>query len=293
MCNIKRHHSPSSVESIVIEAGLCQLLGGDWRGANLSLLLTLSLFAVADAAATASLTSFSFLLFSALGLDDCFGDLLSDLMLLFLLRCKLLLELNLSLSCSSESLSFFLSLSDGNASCDSNFLHPYPSGNNDCALPLLHSFLPDQDHSAVGCLPLFDQPLLLNLLLMGYSSAANNDQASLALFSQPDGPFVSSDTFVSCNNCPAPSCSSSQHYDPLLAQHGLTSSGGDHLSFSGHGSTTSCHLSSPDNDQLLSSADKVCASNGNGSASCSNGSLSGLPVISSLGCSSSSSGNND
>ena len=255
--------------------------------------MTLSLFAVADAAATASLTSFSFLLFSALGLDDCFGDLLGDLMLLFLLRCKLLLELNLSLSCSSESLSFFLSLSDGNASCDSNFLHPYPSGNNDCALPLLHSFLPDQDHSAVGCLPLFDQPLLLNLLLMGYSSAANNDQASLALFSQPDGPFVSSDTFVSCNDCPAPGCSSSQHNDPLLAQHGLTSSGGDHLSFSGHGSTTSCHLSSPDNDQLLSSADKVSASNGNGSASCSNGSLSGLPVISSLGCSSSSSGNND
>ena len=292
MCNVKRHQSPCSEESIVIEVGLCQLLGGDWRGANLSLLLTRSLFAVADAAATASLTSFSFL-FSALGLYNCFGDLLSDLMLLFLLRCKLLLDNKPSLSCGSEGPSLFLSLSDGNAPQDSNFLHPQPSGDNDCASPLQDFSAPDHDHSAVGCTPLFDQPHSLNPPLMEYSPAANNQHSSVALFSQPDGSFVCSNAFVSCNNGSTSSCSSSQHNDPPLTEHMLPSSVGDHLSTSGHGCPTSCHLSSSDNDQLSSSADKVCTSDGNSSASRSNGSLSCSPVVSSPGCSSSPTGNDD
>ena len=129
MCNFKRHHSPCSVESVVTEAGLAQLLGGDWRGANLSLLLTW-LFD-ADAATTGFLTSSCSFLFSALGLHNSFGDLLSDLMLLLLLLSKLLLDLNPSLPCGSKSPSISLPLSNGNALHLLNFLHPQPSGNND------------------------------------------------------------------------------------------------------------------------------------------------------------------
>ena len=152
MCNFERHHSPCSVESIVVEVGLSQLLGGNRRGTNLSLLLTSSLFAVADAAAAAtSLTTTTFdLLCGAIGLDNRLGDLLSDLMLLFLLRCQLLLDLNPSLPCGSYQPSISLSLSYGQAPRNSNFLHPKPSGNDDCAPSLLDSSPPDDDHSALS-----------------------------------------------------------------------------------------------------------------------------------------------
>ena len=205
-------------------------------------------------------------------------------MLLFLLLCKLLLESNLSLSCGSEHFSLFLSLSDGNAPSDSNFLHPQPSGNDDCASPLHNFSAPDHDHSAVSCTPLFDQPQSLHLLLMEYSPTANNHHSSVALLSQPDGSFVCSNAFVSCDNGSTSSCSSSKHNDPLLTEHMLPPSVGDHLSTSGHGCPTSCHLSSSDNDQLASSADKVCTSDGNSSFSRSNGSLSCSPVVSFPGC---------
>ena len=214
-------------------------------------------------------------------------------MLLFLLLCKLLLESNLSLSCGSEHFSLFLSLSDGNAPSDSNFLHPQPSGNDDCASPLQDFFAPDHEHSSVGCTPLFDQPQSLHLLLMRYSPAANNHHSSLALLSQPDGSFVCSNAFVSCDNGSTSSCSSSQHNDPLLTEHSLPPSVGDHLSTSGHGCPTSCHLSSSDNNQLASSFDKVCTSDGNSSFSRSNGSLSCSPVVSFPCCSGSSTGKHD
>ena len=116
---------------------------------------------------------------------------------------------------------------------------------------------------------------------MDNSPAANHDHTSVALTPQPDGPFVRSNTFVACNNHAAPSCSSSQQNNPLLAQHVGSSSVDDILSTPGHGCSTSCHLSPSDNDQLASSADKVCAPDCNGSASCSNSSLSGPPVSSS------------
>ena len=288
MCNFKRHQSPCSVESIVIEVGLSQLLGGDWRGANLSLLLTSRLFAVADAAATATLlTSF---IFSLLGLHNCFGDLLSDLMLLLLLRCKPLLDLNPSLSRGSKGPGISLPLSNGNAPHQSNFLHPQPSGNNNGALSLLHSFTPDHDHSTVGCAPLLNQSPLSHPPLVDYSPTANHDHSSVALTSQPDGSFVSCNAFVSCNNCSASSCSSSKHNDSFLAEHMGSSSVSDHLSTSGHGCPTSCHLSSSLNDYHSSSADKVCTSDCDSSASRSNGSLSGPPVISLPGRSSSPTG---
>ena len=253
MCNLKRHQSPCSEESVVTVAGLCQLLGGDWRGANLSLLLTW-LFD-ADAAFSLFLTSSCSFLFSALGLGNCFGDLLSDRMLFLLLRSKLLLDLNPSLPCDSKSPSISLSLSNGNAPHHLDFLHPQPSGNDDCALPLLHSLPPDHNHSAVLCLPHPDCSSLLHPPLVDYSPTANYDHASVALTPKPDSSLVGSYAFVSCNNCSASSCSSSQQNNPLLAEHMSPSSVSDHRSTPGHGCTTSCHLSSSDNDQLSSSAD--------------------------------------
>ena len=258
----------------------------------MSLLLSPRLFD-ADAATFGFLTSSCSFLVRALGLHNSFGDLLSDLMLSLFLLSKLFLDLNSSLPCGSKSPSISLPLSNGNAPHLLNFLHPQPSGNNDCTLPLLHSFPPDHNHSAVLCLPSPNRSLSLDPPLMHYSPAANDDHASVALTPEPDSPLMLSYAFVSCNNCSAPSCSSSQHNDPPLAKHMSPSSVSDILSTPGHGCTTSCHLSSSDNDQLSSSADHVCASDGDSSASSCNGSLSGPPVTSLLGRSSSPTGQND
>ena len=295
MCNFERHHSPCSVESIVVEVGLSQFCGGDRRGANLSLGLTRCLFAVADAAAAAtSLTTTTFdLLRGAIGLDNRLGDLLSDLMLLFLLGCQLLLDLNLSPPCSSYQLSISLLPGYCQALCNRNFLHPKPSGNDDCAPSLLDSSPPDDDHSASSCVPPRNQTAPLDPSHADYSPAANDEHASVALTSQPDGPSVLGTTPVVSNNHATSSCSSSQHNDPLLAQHMSPSSVGNHLSTPGHGCTTSCHLSPSDNDQLASSSDEISAPNGNSSASCRNSSSSGPPIASSPGGSGSPTGQND